>query len=278
MPSPYDVLTTNFLNLLRGGAFDESKPISIMSDYKWAQLVLLAHWHGVTPFLAKGIERYHFDDNLNIPEEQIEKVKEHLQASPSVGISELYVISRVHLHNKDLNKRLQHLVSQEYGDLERSYETLQLLAILLSNVVQMLEGKSCLKGLIDLGRYLRKEGDKVDFVKLERWLTETRMVKMCELQGTLLIEGFGFSQSELPFVTQLSSNARRWMKRVLMVEHFSRHPKDSYNESHNRFALSSPGIAWRTILNTLSFRRLAPGETISTICHGVMRGLAEIDE
>ena len=272
------ILTSNFLNLLRSGAFDESKPISIMSEYKWSQVVLLAHYHGVTPFLAKGIEHYHFDDNLNIPKEQIEQVKEHLKTSPSQGLSDLYVASRLHLHNKEMNKQLQHLVSQEYSDPERSYETLQLLAILICNVESILAGRSSLRGLIDLGRYLRQEGDKVDFVKLERWLGQTRMMKMACLQGTLLAEGFGFTKEELPFVSKFQPNSRRWLLRALMLGHFANHPTSTGTNMHDGFALSSPGTAWRTIRHALAYRRLAPGETISTICHGIMRGLAEIDE
>ena len=276
MSQRYDIETSNFLNLLRSGAFNESKPIGIMSDFKWSRLVRLAYWHRVTPIFAKGIENFHYDDNLNIPDSQIEQIKEQLREFPSQGISDLYVFDRIHLKNKKLEERLQQLINKEYGDMEKSYETMQVMAILLTNVENILSYKSLLKGVIDLGRYLRLDGDKVDFVKLEKWLAQTKMTDMANMQGNLLIEGFGFSKEELPFVTKIDPRSYRWLKRALMQKEFRHHP--SINTSVNQFALSSPMTAFRAIRHTLAYRSLAPGEVISTISKGIMRGLAEIDE
>lgn len=278
MAYQYDIQTNNFLNLLRSGAFNESKPIGIMSEYKWEQLVSLAWWHQLTPILAKGVEHYYYDDQLNIPESQIETIKTQLSAFPTIGFSDMYVFERLHMKNKTLEERLQQIVRKEYGDMEKSYETMQLMAIIITNVESMLNCKSYLRGVIDLGRYLRLDGDKVDFVKLEKWLSQVNMSRMAELQGNLLIEGFGFSKEELPFVSKVNDKTYKWLERSLMRREYSHSTKPNGITPGNDFALSSPSTAFHTIRHALSFWRLASREVRSTIFQGIVRGLAEIDE
>lgn len=278
MAYQYDIQTCNFLNLLRSGAFNESKPIGIMSEYKWKQLVSLAWWHQLTPILAKGVEHYYYDDQLNVPENQIENIKEQLSSFPIMGFSDLYVFDQLHMKNKTLEERLQQIIRKEYGDPEKSYETMQLMAIIITNVENILTCKSFLRGIIDLGRYLRIDGDKVDFVKLEKWLSMTSMTRMAELQGNLLIEGFGFSKDELPFVSKVNAKAHKWVLRALMRREHARQPRQPGTTPGNGFALGSPSTAFHTIRHTLSYRRLASREARSTIFQGIMRGLAEIDE
>ena len=278
MAYQYDIQTSNFLNLLRSGAFNESKPIGIMSEYKWKQLISLAWWHQLTPILAKGVEHYYYDDQLNIPESQIENIKQQLSSFPIMGFSDLYVFDHLHLKNKQLEGRLQQIIRKEYGDPEKSYETMQLMAIIITNVENILTCKSYLRGIIDLGRYLRIDGDKVDFVKLEKWLSQTSMARLAELQGNLLIEGFGFSKDELPFVSKVNAKAHKWIIRALMRREHDRHSSLSGATPGNGFALSSPFTAFHTISHTLAYRRLASREVRSTIFQGIIRGLAEIDE
>ena len=278
MAYQYDIQTSNFLNLLRSGAFNESKAIGIMSEYKWSQLVSLAWWHQLTPILAKGVEHYYPGDQLNIPQSQIENIKEQLSSFPAMGFSDLYVFDHLHMKDKRLEERLQQIIRKEYGDPEKSYETMQLMAIIITNVENILTCKSFLRGVIDLGRYLRIDGDKVDFVKLEKWLSQTNMTRMAEFQGNLLIEGFGFSKEELPFVSKLYSNAHKWVIRSLMLREHKRQPRHPGATSGNGFALSSPLTALHTIRHTLSYRRFASREARSAIFQGIMRGLVEIDE
>lgn len=278
MAYQYDIQTSNFLNLLRSGAFNESKPIGIMSEYKWTRLVSLAWWHQLTPILAKGVEHYYYDDQLNIPESQIGKIKEQLSSFPVMGFSDMYVFDHLHMKNKLLEERLQQIIRKEYGDPEKSYETMQLMAIIITNVEKMLTCKSFLRGIIDLGRYLRIDGDKVDFVKLEKWLSQTKMTRMAELQGKLLIEGFGFSKDELPFVSKVYAKAHQWVVRSLMLNEHSRHPGQSGATPGNGFALSSPFTAFHTIRHTLAYRHMACREARSAIFQGIKRGLMEIDE
>ena len=41
-----NILFKNFLYIIRSGAFDDSRPISMMSPFKWSKMVRLAQLHG----------------------------------------------------------------------------------------------------------------------------------------------------------------------------------------------------------------------------------------
>ena len=55
-------------------------------------------------------------------------------------------------------------------------------------------------GIIEMGRFLRKKGDKVDFLKLEGWFRKLGVNNMAQLHGSILISLFGFQLDELPFM------------------------------------------------------------------------------
>ena len=274
----YSVSLNNFLHILRRGAFDETKPVFLMSGFKWAKLVTLAHKHGLTPVFAKGLQNYYYDDNLNIPPEQIEHIRELLKTSPSPSFTELYDVAHIHLQSRKNNKILQQIISREYADPEKSYETLQLLAIIVVNVGLILTGKSYLKGIIDLGRYLRSEGGKVDFVKTENWLSKTGLTRMANYQGSLLVEAFGFTIDELPFMTRMTGNAHQAVLNAVSLDDQKRLRPWDFHESKGGFVVSSPIKAVHSIRYTLGFQRYAPREVCATIYHGFVRELSEIEE
>lgn len=273
-----NILTINFLHLLRGGAFEETKPIGLLSAYKWAKLVSLAAKHGLTQILASGLERYYYDDNMNIPAQQIDVIKEQLKTVPTAGFSDLYDFSKLHLQSKKYNTQLQQIIHSEYTDEEKSYETMQVMAIIIVNVDHILTGKSYLKGIIDLGRYLRIEGGKVDFVKLENWLSKCGMTKMANLQGSLLITGFGFSREELPFMTRPEKDVWPELLRAISSDDISHIRPWQLHENTGGFLVGNPSTAMRSIRHTFRYRRYSARETFSTIYRGIMKGLSEIEE
>ncbi len=272
------IQVTNFLHILRSGAFDESKPIAIMSSYKWDKLVQLAMLHRLIPFFANGLQHYQYDDSLNIPEEQIDKIRTLLKDIQPSGFSDLYDFGKIHLRSKKLNERLQKVIHDEYASNEKSYETMQIMAIIMVNVENILTGRSYLKGIIDLGRYLRLKGHKVDFVKLEQWLSFTGMASMANLQGSLLITGMGFTIDEVPFVHRVDKNAASVLMRAIRHDDLSSLQVWDFHPSKSGFIVSSPKSALQSIRHCLSYRRYAPRETFATLTNGLVNGLAEIEE
>ncbi len=274
----FDIQLSNFLNILRSGAFEESKPIGIMSDFKWKKLVNLANYHHLIRFFANGLERYYYNENLNFPADQIEVVKKLLADQPPTGFAGLYDFGKIHLHSKKYNERLKNIVSEEYANSEKSYETMQVMAIMMVNVENILTGKSFLRGILDLGRYLRLEGNKVDFVKLENWLARTSMSRMADLQGNLLIVGFGFSKEELPFLGKIIPQAERELKRAVNYDKLNDTQSWNFHEGKGGFIVSSPNTALKSIRHAWSYLRYAPREAMATIYRGIIKGLTEIEE
>lgn len=273
-----NILFSNFLYLIRSGAFDDSRPICMMSAWKWEKMVRLAQLHGLTPILAKGLEHYYYDDNFNIPQSQIDAIRQLLQSQPAKGFAELYDFDRLHLQNTTLNERLHALVKAEHADPEQSFETMQTLSLLVVNMEHMLSGRSYLKGIVDLGRYLRLEGNKVDFVKLENWLKTLEMTKMGDYQCQLLISGFGFVIEEFPFMLKERKGGPEAVLLAVSPDSLKQFKPWDFHESRGGFVVGSPLSTLRSIRHTLTYCRYAPRETFSTILQGFLRGLSEIEE
>ena len=238
----YDIEKTNFITILRSGAFDDSKPIGMLSDFQENKLIELAHIHDVVNIFAQGLEHYYYDDNLNLSESHLGKIRTLLQETPTHTIPELYDIDKVHLHSTALESKLREIVGQEQKDTERSFETLQLAAILFENVNHILSGRSFLRGIIDLGRYLRQDGNRIDFVKRD----DHRAKEV--LDGAIR--------------TNVTRDGQKW----------------EFHQNKSGFIVGSPQQALRSIRHSLRYRRYARREAYSTIFRGILKGLSEIEE
>ena len=274
----YDIEKSNFITILRSGAFDDSKPIGMLSDFKWNKLIELSRIHDVLPFFARGLEHYYYDDNLTLSDAHIEEIKRLLQSTTSHTIPELYDFGSIHLHSTSLEQHLHEIVTRENKDAEKSYETMQIAAIIIENVNHILSGRSFLRGIIDLGRYLRLEGDRIDFLKLDGWLQQTKMTKMAQLQGNLLIEAFGFTAEELPFVTHDDRKVGTVLDGAIRTSVTRDGQQWSFRQNKSGFIVSSPQQALRSIRHSLRYRRYARREAYSTIYRGFLKGLSEIEE
>ena len=73
------ILAKNFIHILRNGAFNESKPLGRLSPFKWNQLTLLATHHNLLVTYANGLEKYYYNDNFNIRQNEIDTIKAKLQ-------------------------------------------------------------------------------------------------------------------------------------------------------------------------------------------------------
>lgn len=113
------------------------------------------------------------------------------------------------MSNGFLNRRLDKIQNDERHAIDTSVETIHLLRLIVGNVNGILANGINLRGIIELGKYLRTRGDKVDFVKLERWLTKLHIQRMAQLEGSVLITFFDFEKDEIPFVRFVERGAYR---------------------------------------------------------------------
>lgn len=103
------------------------------------------------------------------------------------------------LSNPILNRRLKKIQREEPHAIDTSIETIYLLRIIVSNVNATMNYGMPVRGIIQLGQYLRSRGDKVDFVKLEHWLAKLHIARLAQLQGSVLTSLLGFQQRRTSF-------------------------------------------------------------------------------
>lgn len=160
------VLTRNYFRMLRNGAFGENEPMEPMSKYKWEALYRRAEREEVLSYIK--------DD------------------APHISIN---------FEDHTQGRKFRSIAKAEYHAIDTSLDTLDMLNIMLYNIDQTISGHTSLHGIIEMGRFLRKKGDKVDFVKLESWFQKLGVNRMAQLHGSVLISLFGFNIDELPFMT-----------------------------------------------------------------------------
>ena len=119
----------------------------------------------------------------------------------------LNLTNQLHQHT------LKHIVEQSIRQEQATYTqingvrietlspTLSMLLLLLQIAKAMLNEGICLKNVVDMGVFLRRQGDRVDFVTLQEWTSKLGLQRVANLTGSLLIVLLNFGEDELPFVT-----------------------------------------------------------------------------
>lgn len=169
-----EVINRNFFSLLSCGAFGCDCKIEPMSQFKWQQTIATAYFLSVTPYLAKGIITHEEDRNMNLTEDMLELMRREADSANnritmiSMHVRDKYVMPR--LANAMNNLKLKHIVYGEYHSIDTSVATLNMLEIIIKNINSMTGVGIDMYSLIQLGLFLRQQGQNVDFVKLETWL------------------------------------------------------------------------------------------------------------
>ena len=140
-----DIITRNFFHILQQGAFHEKNQTEPMSPFKWKRLIQMAQDQDVTAYFTHVTGNNHQQpDDDEATDEQLTDV--------------------TNLSNRYLNHQLIKILETEKNDEDAQPETQQLLAIIIYNVKKMLNSKLSLKGIIELGKFLRtKIINDIDF-------------------------------------------------------------------------------------------------------------------
>lgn len=99
--------------------------------------------------------------------------------------------------------------------MDTSVETLRLLNIIIYNTDKFIGGRLSVNGIIAIGKYLRNEGDKVDYVKLDGWLARLRIRHIASYLSSVLLYVFRFEAAELPFLYRNCPEAQHTLRRQL---------------------------------------------------------------
>lgn len=181
------------------------------------------------------------------------------------------------MHNSFLNRRLTKIQKEEPHVIDTSMETVYLLRLIVSNANAMLSGGISIRGIIQLGQYLRTRGDKVDFVKLDNWLIKLHLQRMAQLEGSVLITFFNFEQDEIPFVKLVERGAYKLTLRSLYYN--IKDMEDiKFQQSQVGFVHTTGGSMRKNLRRSMRFFGYAPIESASNFFNGFFRSLSEIEE
>lgn len=183
----------------------------------------------------------------------------------------------VRMNNSFLNRRLTKIQDDERHAIDTSIETVYLLRIIVGNVNSILKSGINLKGIIQLGNYLRTKGDKVDFVKLEKWLTRLRIQRIAQLEGSVLITFFDFEQDEIPFVHHIERGAYKLTLRSLYYNIMDQQAIQ-FEQTSSGFVRTTGGTMRKNLRRSMRYLQYAPIETMSNFMNNFFRSLSEIEE
>lgn len=107
---------------------------------------------------------------------------------------------RYEFSNNIIEKRRARIFDDERHSIDTSIDTLQLLNLLIYNITSMETSGISLQGIVAVGQYLRQNGQNVDFVKLDKWISRLFIKRMSSLIASILVEVFGFEAAEVPFL------------------------------------------------------------------------------
>lgn len=199
---------------------------------------------------------------------KIAQMMKNLNAIPS---------GEVVMHNSFLNRRLVKIQQDEPHAIDTSMETIYLLRLIVSNIDAMFSGGISLRGIIQLGQYLRTRGDKVDFVKLDNWLNKLHIQRMAQLEGSVLITFFDFEKDEIPFVRTVERGAYKLTLRSLYYN--TQEMEDiKFQQTQVGFVHTTGGTMGKNLRRSMRYFGYAPIETTSNFVNNFLRSLSEIEE
>ena len=198
-----DIIQRNLFSLLRSGAFQSTEDIEPMSAFKWGRLYQLAVMHNVVPFVYDGIIRNKNQFFLHLTEKQQKDWEKAMsdyraQEKEQDDLEEDEYLRPDRLTNPLLNRRLQDILDDEHSDMTSR----QLLLILLRVVRHLFNEGMPIRQLTELGIFLRKNSQRIDYQAVGKWIERLRLTQMTQLIGEFLIRLFGFSEEDIPFLKE----------------------------------------------------------------------------
>lgn len=281
-----NIIKRNFLRLLRLGAFGENEVIEPMSKFKWEVIFHIANIHNVVGVIFDGIAKNKENEAL-IPQDIILKYKKILdeegygiksQTTSSIPSVQLPDAGLSHMCNGFLNARLKRIRENEPQSTDASVETLNMLDIIVQATECTMTYGLSFATILRIGIYLRVDGDKIDFVKLENWLRKLNLTRMAQLEGSILIDIFGFEMDEIPFVNKMEPSAHKIAIEALEkpiridIEEWKIRQKSTIFLANNSKAMM------KTVKNCMKYFFFAPVEASSNFLHRFASSLSNLEE
>lgn len=249
-----------------------------MSVSKWNKVYQLSLMHQVVPSVYAGIQQCKDQFFLHLSDKQMKEwekaYSEAIRADKQEDENEL--LRADHLTNPILNKKLQTILDDEQSDIA----TRQLLLIIIHIARHILNEGVPVYNLVELGKYLSSEGQHVDFLTLKQWLKSLGFPPMAQLEGALLIQMFGFSKEEVPF---LVGEPDKRVERVAqeLTEFTNTHAEEFYFSQDSDsvfFHTSNSSALLGHLRRSAQYFRYLPSETLTNFFASFAHSLSHIEE
>lgn len=195
------------------------------------------------------------------------------------------------LTNMLLNNKLQKIINDEIRCCDSTYldicgtrvetipPTLNMLAAMVRMARYILNDGVSLKQVVDLGMMLRTIGARVDFVKLQQWISSLGMGDMARLEGSLLIRLFGFADDEIPFMDGKRDGDISAITREMFNIRGNHNEEWYFTQGKSIFVRTSNSTAMLWHMNHgRKFFRYYPGETFTNFFSSFAHSLSHIEE
>ncbi|MBR1402422.1 MAG: nucleotidyltransferase family protein [Prevotella sp.] len=273
------IINNNLFRLLRSGVFNDEEPLEPMSAFKWKRLLQIADVHNVTDYVRIGLQHHKDDPNINIAHPVFDEVLNSANLSAGNNLPELPVFDeQPKMMNFFLNFRLKRIIKEENNNPDSTPETMQLLYMIIHNMNQTLNRGISLKGIVDLGRFLRSEGDRVNFISLETSLNKLGMRKMASLQGSILTTFFHFDRDEIPYMLKEDAAAQKLTQRSLTHTAADTAENWHFRMRTNGMVENNSKVFRRNLRRSIRYMRYNPFETTSNFLNNFAKSLSEIEE
>lgn len=275
-----NIIQRNFFRLLRSGAFESKEQIEPMSVYKWQKLFQLSLMHDVAGFAYDGLMRCKDQFFVHLTDsqwEQWENTINDMRKSPHNDDGEDDEFLRAdHLTNPILNRKLQSILDDENSDIKSR----QMLLMIIRVSRHILNEGLPVRQLIELGTFLRTDGNGCDATMLEQWIKSLKLQPVARLEASLLIMLLGFSREEISFVGDKDDKNLGYIAQDL-IEFTNTRAKDFYfsQDEGNIFVHTSNGSAmlWH-IRRSARYFRYYPSETLTNFFASFAHSLSHIEE
>lgn len=260
------IVIENLISLLCEGVFETKNSIQPMSEFKWSILYKMAAIEDVAPYVYKGLLAHEYDPHANIPSD----TKDLFAASTFNGADgidsnfDMEDIDKQKLSYAVKRYTLKDIAYKERHSIDTSKITLDLLAIILQNTNVILRSGIRLRGIAELGIFLRTKGQLVDFVKLEAWIQRLKLKKMARLQASILILMFKFTQDEFPYIRKTDKTAKHLAEKSI----YRVYRANKLDRTFSKYNIS----------NCLKFYGYSHSEAICKATSTIVKSLSEIEE
>lgn len=273
-----NIIQRNFFRLIRCGEFHKQEQIEPMSVSKWNKLYQLTMMHQTVPSVYAGLQQCKDQFYLHLTEKQLQEWEKAYGEAVHTGQQEEEneLLRADHLTNPLLNKKLQAILDDEKSDIA----TRQLLLNIIHISRHILNEGVPVYNLVQLGKYLASESSRVDFATLNQWLKRLGFTPMAELEGALLMQMFGFSKDEVPF---LVGEPDKRVERVAqeLTEFTNTRSEEFYfsQDSDSVFVHTSNSNAiLGHIRRSAQYFRYLPSETLTNFFASFAHSLSHIEE